>query len=294
MDVEALGKKANEIREYFCGSDFDICTIVNGKSGKCEEDCKYCAQSKFYKTDIQIFDLISKEEALKDALKNYSKGVKRYSVVTSGKRATEKELDRLCEIYAEINKNCAIKLCASHGLLDYKQFLRLKAVGVIKYHNNLETSERFFPQICRTHTYQEKIKTIQNAQKAGMEVCSGGIIGLGEDNEDRVDMAFQLRELGIRSIPLNLLNPIKGTPLEKNQKVTEEDFIKIGAIFRFINPKAVIRLAGGRALLSDYGKRTFSSGVNGTISGELLTTYGNDTEKDIKMITELGFNTERN
>jgi biotin synthase len=284
-----LAEKAHEIRIALCGDAFDMCTIINGKSGKCPEDCKYCAQSAHYNTQVEVFPLLKKEMIVKDALRNEENGVPRYSVVTSGKRASEKEVEELCEVYSSIRKRSNIKLCASHGLLGYESFLKLKAAGVERYHNNLETSRRHFSNICTTHTYDEKIQTIRDAQRAGLQVCSGGIIGLGETDEDRIDMAFELRDLNIQSIPLNLLNAIEGTPLEGVEKVSEDDFIRIAAIYRFINPRATIRLAGGRNLLTDFGKLLFGSGVNGTISGELLTTYGNNTANDIKMIRELGY-----
>lgn len=289
IPVDVLAEKAHEIRTALCGEAFDMCTIINGKSGKCPEDCKYCAQSGHYNTQVEVFPLLEKDKIVEDALRNEEKGVHRYSVVTSGKCASEKEVEELCEVYGSIRERSNIKLCASHGLLGYESFLKLRAAGVQRYHNNLETSRRYFSNICTTHTYDEKIQTIKDAQRAGLEVCSGGIIGLGETDEDRVDMAFELRDLKIQSIPLNLLNAIEGTPLYGIEKVGEDDFIKLAAIYRFINPKATIRLAGGRSLLVDFGKRLFESGVNGTISGELLTTYGNNTANDIKMISELGY-----
>ncbi len=289
LPVKELTKQANNIRIAFCGNYFDICTIINGKNGECSEDCKYCAQSEHYNTQIEVFSLRKEELIIKDVIKNEKKGIHRYSIVTSGKCASKKEVEEICRVYQSIRERSKIKLCASLGLLKYQSLLKLKEAGVVRYHNNLETSRRFFPSICTTHTYNEKIQTIKAAQKAGLEVCSGGIIGLGETVEDRIDMAFELKDLKIQSIPLNLLNPIEGTPLEGVDKVTEEDFIKIIAIYRFIHPHAVIRLAGGRNLLTEFGRELFIGGVNGTITGELLTTYGNRTESDIKMIRELGY-----
>lgn len=286
---EDLASASEKLKFYFCGNSFDLCTIINGKSGKCSEDCKYCAQSAYYKTGVKTFKLLDKNEIVKDAMLNYSKGIRRYSVVTSGKKATKKEMDELCEIFKSIKESCDMKLCSSNGLLTYEELKKLKSIGVSRVHNNLETSRDYFPKICTSHTYDEKIATIKSAIKAGIEVCSGGIIGLGESKSDRVSLAFELKNLGIASIPLNLLNPIEGTPLYGLDPVPEEEFLKTAAIFRFINPRAVIRLAGGRNLLSDYGKKAFESSVNGTISGELLTTYGNDTKKDMDMIKELGY-----
>lgn len=288
-DLNALSVYANEIREYFMGNQFDLCCIVNGKSGKCSEDCKFCAQSSYHKTNIDIYPLLTTQEFLKDSIYNYEKGVQRYSIVTSGKMLTKSEVDEVCESYNEIHNKVGIKTCASHGLLDEKDLKKLKLAGVQRYHNNLETSRRYFENICSTHTYEDKINTIKSAQKVGLEVCSGGIIGLGESQEDRIDMALELRNLNIKSIPLNLLNYIKGTNIDNSAKVTEEEFLKTVAIFRFINPKSLIRLAGGRNLLTKYGKLAFTSGANATITGDMLTTYGSGIDEDIKMIKEMGF-----
>ncbi|QOR35460.1 biotin synthase BioB [Clostridium sp. 'deep sea'] len=284
-----LKEYANEIRLHFCGNAFDMCTIVNGKNGKCSEDCKYCAQSAHYNTNIKIYKLLNKKTIIQDALSNFNQGVSRYSVVTSGKKLSENELNSLCETFNYLNSKTEIKLCASLGLLDYKDFVKLKQAGVVRYHNNLETSRKYFTSICTSHTYDQKIKTIKEAQRAGLEVCSGGIIGMGESFSDRIDLAFELRKLGIMSIPINLLNPIEGTPLANINPIDEEQFLKTAAIFRFINPTATIRLAGGRNLLTRHGQLAFKYGVNGTISGNLLTTYGNSTFKDIALIKELGY-----
>ena len=287
--VDSLCKYADEIRNYFCGNVFDICTIINGKSGNCSENCKYCAQSINFKTGITTYPLLDKNTILKDAKYNEIKGIVRYSIVTSGKKLPSKDLDKLCDIYTTIKKESSISLCASHGLLTYNDFLKLKDSGVTRYHNNLETSRRFFPEICTTHSYDEKIRTIKDAQKAGLEVCSGGILGLGETMEDRIDMALDLRPLGIKSIPINILNPIKGTALENNPPLSKEEILKSIAIFRFIIPNAFIRLAGGRGLLDDKGKSSFQSGANAVISGDMLTTSGISINDDLEMISQLNY-----
>lgn len=288
-DLSTLAKYANEIRRYFLGNKFDLCCIVNGKSGKCSEDCKFCAQSAYHKTNIDVYPLLTKDEFIKDAKYNYDKEVKRYSIVTSGKRLSKNEVDTVCKSYESIKNEVGIKTCASHGLLDEEDMIKLKNVGVERYHNNLETSRNHFKNICSTHTYDEKIATIKAAQKAGIEVCSGGIIGLGESEEDRIDMAFDLRELNIKSIPLNMLNFVEGTTIGDAKKVSEEEFLKTVAIFRFINPDSQIRLAGGRNLLTENGKKAFESGANATITGDMLTTCGSGITEDVKMIRNLGF-----
>ncbi len=284
-----LLKECKNIMNHFCSTNFELCTIINGKNGKCSEDCKYCAQSVHNSTSIKSFPLVDIEMVLNDAMINERKGIKRYSIVTSGKKATKSEINILCDIYRKLREKTKLKLCASHGLLSLDDLKALQQAGVIRYHNNLETSRSHFPNICSTHTYEQKIATIRAAQEVGLEICCGGIIGIGETKEDRVDLALELRNLGIKSIPLNLLDAIEGTPLHYLERISEQDFLQTVAIFRIINPSATIRLAGGRNLLSDRGKRIFAFCANGTISGQLLTTYGNDTEDDIKMLKELGY-----
>ena len=287
--LEHLCTTANEIRKRFCGDGFDICTIVNGKSGRCSEDCKYCAQSSFYDTRVETYPLLSTDELMRQAKYNDQRGVLRYSIVTSGKALSDSEVDQICESVDEILKETNISVCASLGLLNEEQFVKLKHSGVSRVHNNLETSRRNFPNICTTHSYDDKINSIKSAQKAGMNVCSGGIMGLGETIQDRIDMAITLRELGVNSVPLNMLNPIVGTPYEKNEVLTTEEMCRIVAVFRFILPHASIRLAGGRGLLADKGKSCFLSGANATISGDMLTTSGMTIEKDMQMIQNLKF-----
>lgn len=289
MPLEELCQAADALRMEACGNGFDICTITNGKSGRCGEDCKYCAQSVCAQADIEEYPLVSSEKIIEEACRNQKKGVLRFSVVTSGKRLSDEEVDSLCQAYKAIGTKCGIARCASHGLLTENQFRKLKEAGVSRYHNNLETSRNFFPKICSTHTYDDKIHTIRMAQAAGLTVCSGGIIGMGEDMGDRIDLALELRALGIRSIPVNILNPIPGTPLEHRPRLSPEDVRRTIAIFRFALPGAAIRLAGGRGLLQDKGRAAFCSGANAAISGDMLTTAGISIEQDMEMIENLGF-----
>lgn len=291
-ELEAFSAAADEIRERFCGHSFDLCSIINGKSGRCSEDCKYCAQSVHAKGSSEEYPLLSAEELLEGALSNEKSGALRYSVVTSGRRLSSSELDQLCAAYALIRERSGISLCSSNGLLTYNEFLKLKASGVSRYHNNLETSRRYFPQVCTTHTYDEKIASIQDAQRAGLFVCSGGIMGLGENMEDRIDMALELRRLGVKSIPINFITPIPGTPFEKKVPISQKEARRITALFRFILPDAVIRIAGGRRQMSDLGRKLFMSGANAAITGDMLTTCGTMAEEDIKMLSKLGFKAE--
>lgn len=287
--LEELCQAADEIRKYFCGDGFDICSIINGKSGKCTENCKYCAQSAYHNTAAEEYPLLETQEIVCQAKYNADRGVLRYSIVTSGRALSDFEVGKMCEAICAVRREAGIEVCVSFGLLNEKQFRKVKDAGASRVHNNLETSRKNFPNICTTHTFDDKVVAIKAAKAAGLSVCSGGIMGLGETNEDRVDMAFSLKELGIKSVPINMLNPIAGTPYENNQKLTEEDMRRITAIYRFILPDASIRLAGGRGLMPDKGEGCFRSGANAVISGDMLTTSGYTIESDMDMIHRLGY-----
>lgn len=287
--IKELCEKAEEIRAHFCSNGFDICTIINGKSGRCSENCRFCAQSAHNHTGAEEYPLLSAKEILAQAKRNDDQGVLRYSIVTSGKRLSDREVDQMCDAVRQIRKKTGISVCISFGLLNEEQYRKLKEAGVTRVHNNLETSRRNFPNICTTHTFEDKINAIRAAQTAGLSVCSGGIMGLGETAEDRVDMALTLRELGIKSVPVNMLNPIPGTPFEHNRRLTAEDMCRVVAVYRFILPDASIRLAGGRGLLADKGRSCFRSGANAAISGDMLTTSGITVETDMKLLEELGY-----
>lgn len=287
--LEELCAAADEIRRHFCGARFDMCTIINGKSGHCSENCKYCAQSAFYHSHIEEYPLLEADEIAEQARVNDSQGVLRYSIVTSGKRLSSDEVDKMCEAIRLIRRETNISVCISFGLLDEAQFRKAKEAGAVRVHNNLETSRRNFPNVCTTHTFDDKLAAIKAAQNAGLSVCSGGIMGMGETPEDRVDMALTLRELGIKSVPVNMLNPIPGTPYENLPKLTSDDMRRIVAVFRFLLPDASIRLAGGRGLLPDKGRACFESGANAAISGDMLTTAGISVATDMALVKELGY-----
>lgn len=289
IDLDKLRNCANKIREKYCGNTINLCSIINGKSGKCSENCKFCAQSTYYNTGIESYNFLDSETILKDCIKHYKSGVNRYSIVTSGRALNDHDFEKAIESYRLMSKNCKINLCASHGLLNYEQFLILKNSGVTRYHCNIETSAKNFKNICTTHSFDEKIETIKKAKNAGLEICSGGIIGMGETMTDRISMAFTLAELGVNSIPINVLTPIKNTPFENNIALTENEILRTIAIFRFINPRADIRIAAGRKLIKNNGLKAFFSGANSTITGDYLTTTGSTIADDIKMFKENGF-----
>ncbi len=288
--LKELTEAADEIRRRYCGDTFDICTIINGKSGKCSEDCKFCAQSSRYHTGLKdTYPLLGTEELLEEAKYNADRGVLRYSIVTSGRCLSDREVERLCDSIRKIKEETDIRICVSPGLLQEEQFRKLKEAGADRVHCNLESSERYFLQVCTTHTYEEKTAAIQAAKRVGLSVCSGGILGLGESVEDRIDMVLTARKLGVRSIPVNVLNPIPGTPYEKNPVLSGEEILRCTAVFRFLIPDGLIRLAGGRGLMEDKGKKCFQSGANAAISGDMLTTAGITVESDMEMIRSLGY-----
>ena len=253
------------------------------------ENCKFCAQSVYYHTSAKEYPLLETDEIVRQARYNAERGVLRYSIVTSGRALNDREIEKMCGAIRAVKENVEIEVCVSFGLLTKEQYSRVKEAGASRVHNNLETSERNFPNVCTTHTFEDKLCAVRAAQQAGLEVCSGGIMGLGETAEDRVDMAFTLRGLGIKSVPVNMLNPIPGTPYEQNERLSVEDMRRIAAVYRFILPDAAIRLAGGRGLLDDKGEKSFLSGANAAISGDMLTTAGYTVESDMEMIRRLGY-----
>ena len=276
------------IQKNFCGNHVDLCTIINGKSGRCGENCKYCAQAKNHKTGVDEYQFLPAEKILAAAKLNEKAGVNRFSIVTSGRALSGADFDKAIETYKILRENLKIDLCASHGILTAEQFRRLRATGVKSYHHNIETSRRFFPQICTSHTYDDRIKTIKLAQDAGFSVCSGGIIGMGETWQDRIDMALELAALGIESIPVNALMPVKGTPLEMQPLLDADEILRTIAIFRFLNPTANIRLAAGRKLLPDFGASAFLNGASASITGNMLTTSGTTIRGDLEILARLG------
>ncbi len=293
-DKKSLYEAAHEITVKYMGDKFDTCSIVNAKSGNCSEDCKWCAQSARYRTHASIYPLISETEILHQAKNKEQHGVKRFGVVTSGKRITPGELDKICSAFEYVKKETKLKCCASLGLLSKEQLIRLKASGVETYHCNIETAPSCFSQLCTTHSVEDKVKTLQAAREAGLRICSGGIIGMGETMEQRIEMALFLRKIEAGSIPVNLLQPIDGTPLENAKPLTEEELLTTIALFRFINPKAFLRLSGGRALMTeDTQRKALYIGLNASIMGELLTTIASDVEKDKILFTSSGYSLER-
>lgn len=288
--VSDLCLGADKIRQKFCSNKVDLCSIISGKGGNCSENCKFCAQSRYHSTGVKCYSFLNEDIILEDCKKHRDSGINRYSIVTAGKNLVGADFKKAISIYDKIHRQLKnISLCASFGLLKYEQFKELKKSGVIRYHCNIETSENYFKNICTTHSFQDKIDTIHSAKRAGLEICSGGIIGMGETMVDRIDMAFTLAELGVDSIPINVLNPIKDTPFENTKPLSEDEILKTIAIFRYINPKADIRMAAGRNRLKNNGIGAFKSGTNATITGDFLTTIGSTIKMDKDMFVKNGF-----
>lgn len=289
LELEELCESADQIRQAFCGNQGELCTIINGRSGRCSEDCKFCAQSRCYATGAEEYPFLTAQEIVAEGKRNEAAGVQRYSIVTAGRGLHGRDLELALEAYRQLRRETGLHLCASHGLQTEEEFRQMKEAGVTRFHANLETSRRNFPNICTSHTYEDKRANIQNAKKAGLEVCSGGILGMGETWEDRIDMAMDLAELGVESIPLNLLTPIPGTPMAKQPQIAREDVLRTVAIFRCINPDACIRMAAGRARFPDGGEELFRAGANAAITGDMLTTTGTSIAQDREMLEKLGY-----
>ena len=288
-DLEELCLGADRLREHFTGDKVDLCSIINGRSGRCPEDCKYCAQSAHHHTECEIYDFLPEEEILDACRMNEQEGVDRFSIVTAGRVLSGEEFEKAIHAYERMRAECDIELCASFGFVTKEQLIRLKEAGVTSYHHNIETSRRNFPNICTTHSFDMKLQTLKWVKEVGLYACSGGIIGMGETWEDRVDMALTLSEIGVDSIPINALMPIPGTPLEHLERITEPQIRRTIAMFRYINPESDIRLAAGRALLTNDGENAFQGGASATITGNMLTTAACATiRSDRAMLKKIG------
>lgn len=287
---DELWKAAEEITAAFCPRSFDTCSIIKARSGRCPEDCKWCAQSAHYNTNCESYPLVGHDECMHVADINRKAGINRFSLVTSGRKMQGKDLDAICEYYKELSEKGGLKLCASLGLIDRDSLEKLYAAGVTRYHCNLEASPTYFPFLCSTHSIEDKIATIQTAREVGMEVCSGGIIGMGETRLQRIELALELLRINPHSIPLNILCHIPGTPLENQPPLSDDEILNTIAFFRFIHPSKTIRFAGGRAKMSRAAQlRALRIGINGAIMGDMLTTVNSLVEEDKKLIKEGGY-----
>lgn len=288
LSLPELISLANNVREESVGRKIELCSIMNAKSGLCIQDCKFCAQSSRHLTGISTYPLKKKEEMLEAAKRAKAIGAERFDIVTSGNILTSDELKIIAEGIREITEKIGIKMCASLGKMGEKEFSLLKKAGLSRYHHNLETSPRYFPKIATTHTFEERVDTIKAAKKVGLEVCSGGIIGMGETINDRIEMALCLRELQVDSVPINVLVPIKGTPLENQRPLSCSEAIKTIALFRIILKDKIIKIAAGReSILKDFQAMAFMAGANGMLIGGYLTLKGREIEEDWKLVEEI-------
>lgn len=288
-DIICLAGLANRIREEFCGMKIELCSIINAKSGACPEDCKFCAQSSFYRTECLVYPLISQEAILDKANEAKKMGVRNFCIVTSGRTVNDTDFARILDVLRGI-KNLGMNPNCSLGFLTEERIKALENAGVREYNHNLETSRSHFPSICTTHKFEERIETVRMVKGSKLRACCGGIIGMGESPSQRVEMAFSLKELNVDCVTVNMLNPRPGTPLEGTPQIPPMEIIKTIAVFRFILPKVIIKLAGGREVnLRDLQSLGLSAGANGLIIGGYLTTKGRSHEEDLEMVRDLGF-----
>lgn len=287
-DLDELLKMSSQ----YMSNNIEFCSLVNARSGKCSQNCKYCAQSSHYRTDIEDYPLIDKKEVVKAALEAKDNGVIRFAVVTSGKSPDEENFDKILEFIDELNKQEGIRSCASIGILTEEQAKKLAEHGLKRVHHNINTSESYYGDICTTHTWQDRLNTCKLVKKYGMELCCGVILGMGESIEQRIEMALELKEIAPESIPINILMPIPKTPFENyHNKIDEENILRTLAIFKIANPKAILRFCGGRMRLSDKNQElALQTCVEGILTGNYLTTTGKSPAEDIKTVNKLNKN----
>lgn len=288
LPLAELIARADKIRKQFTGNRVELCSILNAKSGLCPEDCKFCAQSARHKTVAQAYPLKSKAEMLEAAKRAKEIGAERFDIVTSGDKLSPEDFAVIVDAIREITDEVKIKTCASLGSMGDREFSLLKAAGLSRYHHNIETSPRFFSKIVSTHTFEDRLKTIKAAKHSGLEVCSGGIIGMGETMDDRIQMALILKELKVDSVPLNILVPIPGTPLADNTVLSCEEIVRTIAIFRIILKDKIIKIAAGReSIFKDFQALGFMAGANGMLIGGYLTIKGRSVEEDRKLVDQV-------
>lgn len=288
LEIFELFLGASRVKEKFVGSTVHLCSIINAKSGRCAENCAFCAQSAHHQTDAPVYPLVDKEKMLESAKLAEKDGSACFGIITSGTTVRGEELERILAALRLIRSETAIHPSCSLGIIDEATAQALKDAGMVTYHHNLETAESFFPYICTTHEYCQDVETIRAVKKAGVKVCSGGIFGLGETAAQRVEMAMTLKELDVDSIPMNFLNPIEGTRLAGAANITAMECLKTIAVYRLLLPDKRITICGGREKnLRDLQSWMFFAGANGTMIGNYLTTAGRSTEVDLQMFSDL-------
>ena len=287
MDLVAV---ANRVRVEFNGNEIDLCSLLNAKSGKCSEDCAFCAQSAHYQTDAPTYPLMNADQMVKEAKEAQKRRTGRFCLISSGRQLNDKEFEVILSGLDRIRQETTLDLDCSLGTLSEERAEALKKVGVTRYNHNLETAESHFSKICTTHSFKDRVQTIEVLKDQGFSICCGGIIGLGESPQQRLELAFSVRQLGIECIPFNILNPRPGTPLEHSEAIPPIEIIKTISLFRLVLPKGTIKIAGGReANLRDLQSLALLAGANGLIVGNYLTTPGRNAEDDLTMIKDVGF-----
>ncbi len=290
--LDTLMEASTLVTRNSFGNEISMCAIYPAKVGRCSGDCAYCSQSAYHTSNVTLVNVseLDEDEIVDNAKELWRLGVSRYSLVTSGERLTDTEFERILHIFDRLHKETKIELCGSLGSLTPDRAIKIKNVGVTRYHHNIETSPSYFPNICSTHTFEDKLATIRIAQDAGLELCCGGIIGMGETSEQRIEMAFALKEIDMDCVPINILNPIPGTRLEHQSPLSVDEILRTIAVFRLILPNKVLRFAGGRE--KALGKEEYSgyvAGINSMLVGNYLTTNGKPFEQEIHNIEEAGF-----
>lgn len=288
--LEELIELSHEVTIENFDNKVEACSIISAKTGACSENCKYCAQSKHNHAEIECHPLLDVETVKKAALSAKENGATRFCIVTSGRVPTGSDFEKILEMIKEVASIDGIHCCASLGLLSEEQVKQIKEAGVERYNHNINTSEHYHNHICTTHNFEDRVNTVKMVKKYGMEACCGVIIGMGESREDRIEMALSLRQLNPKTVPINFLNPIKGTPLEDYEdKISEEEILKTICIFRLVLPKSLLRYAGGRTTrLSKYNQKLgIIAGINSLLVGNYLTTTGSKSEEDKEMLKSL-------
>ncbi len=289
-DIMDLAAVANRVRVAFKGNRVDLCSLLNAKSGKCSEDCAFCAQSGHYQTEAPVYPLMDEDRMVEGAKEAQKRRTERFCLISSGRQLNDMEFETVLRALERIRKETDLALDCSFGTLNRERTEALKKVGVTRYNHNLETAESHFGKICTTHSFQDRVRTVEILKDQGFSICSGGIIGLGESARQRLEFAFSLKELGIDCIPLNILNPRPGTPLEHSDPIPPMEIIKTISLFRLILPESTIKIAGGREVnLRDLQSLALLAGANGLIVGNYLTTVGRSPEDDLAMLQDLGF-----
>ena len=288
-NIKFLAKSANEITREFNGSKVDVEQLNNIKKNACSEDCSFCSQSAFYNTGIETYQLPPAEEIVSKAKKAKEEGAASYCLVAAWREPSKNDFEKVCSIIEQINNTVGISIECSLGFLTQQQATRLKKLNVKRYNHNLETARSKFSEICTTHTYDDRLETLQIARNAGLELCTGGIIGMGESREQRLELALELSRLEPEEVTINILVPFPGTPLELQSPLPTSEIVRVFSLVRFLLPTAIIKISGGRETkLSDSGKEILQSGANGIITSGYLTLDGNSSEKDFEMIKEIG------